>query len=694
MEMCVADSKDGQKYDVVVVKLIRNNNIVINRHEMLSGNTYFMLDYFDLLCYTKLIGQDKIYKKFWNFNDNYTNEDLNYKVAYKTLSLFAEKSENSSDIFEVKGQQEMLSSTPFLGIIQINYVYYNQETPDLETVLSYCEQRMKECLLNNGFSESDRLRYKMYQSSTSGDFCLVVKSAMIQDIFKIAILINGLIIERDDKKYKFNTYTNIGIECCVGKDTRFCEEAIRDNEKCRFALRFTTNNEFAKSIYAKVKNKTNFESVVGLFGRYDYLLRLSMEEFAEIYGVLCESKVVGCEEGDAVFEYSEDTTLLELLCLGIRSKKIKIINERALVPLEEKIFASRKTVDVGRQEREDFDSAEVNGERQAENVRQLFGERLEKFHGMKNLFFEENRTFTDINRALGEVISTYVPQGIDNDSYVNWQILISDLRVIFKCAFEWEKSYEKLSDESARKQERIHFLQDMRLVIDAVNQYYKFLQNVNIHTWQSPLYEIQTQLDAEKMMIAYREFLYEYFKNYRECVDDEKRPMFYPIVYPDLSIDQACAMVVFQEERTVGSRILICRVPSFEYYGRMFNMIPWILHEASHSVRIISRYDRNKYLFKLIVGKVFLQTVYKLLNRESNDFGYYKLGNLEKDIVEKIVEALEAEFAKFNNEEDGERDIFQLEFNRFVTEMIRFLYCFFSRDIYCMEERTSINVSR
>ena len=95
------------------------------------------------------------------------------------------------------------------------------------------------------------------------------------------------------------------------------------------------------------------------------------------------------------------------------------------------------------------------------------------------------------------------------------------------------------------------------MLISAINRYYKFLQNVNAQTWQSPLYEIQTQLDAEKMMIAYREFLYEYFFDYKEHYKDDKepRPMLYPILYPDMAIDIACAMAVFQNIRGLDSRL-------------------------------------------------------------------------------------------------------------------------------------------
>lgn len=701
--------EDGNKYDVAIVKLIRNNGIVINREKMIGGSTFFMLDYFDLLCCKCLHGDDKVYRMFWNFHDDYTKDDLNYKVAYKTLSIYAEKSEESNDIFRVDDHLGTLSDKPFLGIIQINYVYDDRTAIDFGEALALCEKKIKEFLSENGFEQSEKLRYKIYRSSTSGDFCMVVRASMIQDIFNISVILNSIFVIQEDNKYEFDTYTNVGIECPVGSTgdaLSFAEETLQSNKDCRFVLRFTTDCDFAREINEKIaymKIKT-VEPAAGLFGRYDYMARLSMDEFAEIYQALCRTKIIVSEEKEPECNYSIDKkqmSLTELLSWGIRSRRIKIINERALVELAENKLKLNAIPGV---EIKAADKDLGNNMGKAKDIHAKFGDDLEKFRELRRFFFEESRPFNDINRALGEMISTYVPQGVENDSYVNWQLLISDLKVIFGYARAWKESYIDLRDESVRRKKRLHFLQDMRAVIDAVNQYYKFLQNVNMHTWQSPLYEIQTQLDAEKMMIAYREFLYDYLKKYKryfmeqkEEPNDVQRPMFYPIVYPDLSIDQACAMVVSHEKRNLNDdyRLLICRVPSFEYYGRVFNMIPWTLHEASHSVRVVPRKERNDYLFTFVMKDVFSQAMLCLINQFSNDYGYCGLGKLEKDIVEEIVNALKKKFeSEFemhcsSGESDSERTIYSLEFNQLETEMMEFLFRFFDRSGMAFEENVN-----
>lgn len=687
---------------VDIIKMIRNNNIAVGMNSMKGYDTYFMLDYFDLLFHRNLTGTDKNYKEFWNIKDNHEEKGLKYKVAYKTLSLYTGKENVDEDIFKIRKdvKTDSLSTKPFLGIVQINFVHciYEKE-PSIEETLLDCEQKIIDCLKENGFEKNKKICYRIYRSSTSGDFCVVVKSAVVENIFKISTLINNLVVSCGGENFKFNTYTNIGIECLVDEQEQFLsfhEETIEENSQCEFALRLTTNNGFAYRIFQKIK-KTNKEQIngkkvviepmEGLFGRYDFLLHLSMREFAEIYGVLCTSKVAGKRYGESSSLDDDGRTFMQLLQTGIEEGKIKIINERVLVPLSDMTFDLKEAENTFVSDVEPLEEREDKLKKYVNDVSIELKKKMKKFQGMENIFIEERRAFIDISRELWEVITTYVPQGMENDSHVNWQILISDLRVVFASIEKWEESYKECHSTEECKNKRVHFLEDLRLVTDAVNQYYKFLQNVNAQTWQSPLYEIQTQLDAEKMMIAYREFLYEYFYCYKEDYEnsDDERPMIYPIVYPDMSIDSTCVMVAFQNERKLKTQLLICRVPSFEYYGRMFDMVPWLLHEASHSVRTLNRLARNNYLIEMVIRNIFVQAMYKLLNRYSNDYGYHKLGGLENNIVNIVVKTAVKEFKKFCN--DKKEDVSQMGINFLEAELLEFLCIVFDQDIFQMEEK-------
>lgn len=692
----MSNDKKEQKYETSHVQMIRNYNIAAGEESIKDYDTYFMMDYFDLLCHKKLIQSEKVYNKFWNINDGHTQEEWNYKIACKTLSLY-KKIDDQEDIFEIKKDMDGLSSRPFLGIIQICFEHkiYKKEL-DVEQTLAACEEEIIKCVRGNGYQSGDDIDYRIYRSSTSGDFCLVVKSADVKSIFKISILLNNLTIQYSEEQFKLNVYTNVGIECPVAENfqeskLKFKESIIQRNIDCKFALRFTAGNDFAQRIYDAVKGAANEEITIdrerGLFGRYNFLLNLSMSDFAEIYPALCKRKIIGGDEVEVGQNDDGNISLTELLKTGILKNKIKIINERALVSLGEDIFCLQET-DMSHIDCENTacnENAEKANGMDVQESNHSFIADMKEFRELKKLFLEERRTFINISRELLEVIHTYVPQGIENDSYVNWKILIKDLTVVFECIKEWKISYDQLEDKADRKQLREKFFQDLRLDIEAINQFYKFLQNVNAQTWQAPLYEIQTQLDAEKMMIAYRELLCEYFSEYLKYFDGksplEERHTFYPLVYPDMSIDRACAMVPFLGEGIsgIGPRLLVCRVPSFEYYGRMFDMIPWILHEASHYVRTMYRDRRNEFLINFILKSISKQIMYKLLNKYSNDFGYYDIGLLEKDILKLITKSVVDEFGEYC--EGKGKKICDLESDHLETELLEFFFQIFDQDI-------------
>lgn len=675
----------GERYDVDIVEMVRNNNIAIGWDCAKGYDTYFMLDYFDLLFHKNLKGKDKIYRAFWNIKENKKEKELNYKAAYKTLSIYAKIGEENN-FFSVDAKAGCLSERPFLGIIQINFVHYiYKNNIDVEDILAVCEQKITEALEQNVSSEN--VKYLLYRSSTSGDFCLAVKSDKVENIFKISTMLNNFVVEYREDSYKFNTYTNTGIECTVDSNGKFCsfrEDTIEKNMRCQFAIRITAYNDIAFRIHKKIEKSNEIsvkvEPMDGLFGRYDFLLHLTMKDFSKLYSTLCKSKIVGCKVENSDPTNDESLSFIELLQLGIEEGKIRIINERVLVPLSDVLF-NLNGVEFNSTQFTEKDKDLKNVVRE---VSDELKEKVKQFQKMEYLFVEERRCFIDISRELWEVLSTYVPQGMENDSHVNWQILISDLRVTFEAIKQWKKSYEACGDKADAKDMRGLFLENLRLITDAINQYYKFLQNVNSQTWQSPLYEIQTQLDAEKMMIAYREFLYEYFQHYKKSYDGsgDQRPLFYPIVYPDASIEKACVVVAFMNERDLFKRLLICRIPSFEYYGRVFDMIPWILHEASHYIRTMERAERNKYVIELVIEAVFSQAIYKLLNRYSNDFGYHGIGMLESEILNCITMVVVEEFDNFCK--DDKQDIAQLGINFLETELIQFLHIIFDKRIYQM----------
>lgn len=117
-----------------------------------------MLDYFDLLFHKELSGDEKVYRKFWHIESDNSKEALAYKASYKTLSLYAKIQEGSCSIWE--RTSESMSSTPFLGVIQINMVHHvYREELEVEHVLMNLEQKIVK-QISESVLEKNQLYYR------------------------------------------------------------------------------------------------------------------------------------------------------------------------------------------------------------------------------------------------------------------------------------------------------------------------------------------------------------------------------------------------------------------------------------------------------------------------------------------------------------------------------------------------------
>lgn len=106
------------KYKTCILELVRNNGVL--QEEKSESARFLMFDYFDILYYKELEGDEKHYMNYFSLGDPFKN-DKDYKVSYKFLGLYQKwkKIEESADPF-LPGVSQQLSDKPFLGIVQIS----------------------------------------------------------------------------------------------------------------------------------------------------------------------------------------------------------------------------------------------------------------------------------------------------------------------------------------------------------------------------------------------------------------------------------------------------------------------------------------------------------------------------------------------------------------------------------------------
>lgn len=616
----------SEKYSTHVIELIRNNGITQSLYNN-EGVCFLMFDYFDLLIYKELKDKDKQYLNYFSLG-NVFKDDKDYKVSYKTLSLYGKKS-NKINPFLV-GSEERLTDTPFLGIIQISLCKENflesSLQQDIDGFLTMCEEEIINIVKSHS---NEELIYQLYRSSTTGDFCLVIRSDAVEEIYNIALTLSDS-QNKSENRIKMLTYTNVGIECRIlenGCYGTLSKEFVEQHSDIMFSLRFSADVQLAKVLekYQQHRKQVHFQKIKGLFGRYDYLLHIDLKEFSEIYPVLCEKKL-GRQNSNGSSYVEGNIELSNIL----NYPYIRNINERILVSLKMSEEVENEGAD-----NEAYYNEIINKNKELYN-KILDLKKWSKYYQC------EYRTFQDLYRGMMEIYKTFSPIGMEKEAYINWLMFYSDMAILCTNINQKMKIYESLSEGEEEKKRiyRIRLLKDWRMNIKAINKYTRLVQNINYQTYQSPVYEIQTQIDTAKTMVAYREAMDNYIGNYVEYnsdgIDDQAKIV--PIAYPDLSKDKVEVEAPFLGSGNVKERHILCTVPSFEYFGRLYDLLPWLLHEASHHIRILGRKERNEFVAEYILEAVLNNILDFVLPEFSNNILYMYQGLNEQMLTDSIIE--------------------------------------------------------
>lgn len=646
-------------YNTHVVNLLRIGKSSHNISSFLNNDSmkidvFFMLDYFNLLLHKRLDAKDKKYTKFLGLEENFT-EVRNDSVSDKLLSLYcvAKNEDNYSDVFncsETEADSPDLSDTPFLGLIQImiNPEYYEHcgyvsGTDFVDKFLLDCETIIRE-KVDHKF-ENSKDQYDMFRVLTSGNFYLVMRATNMENIYLVSYIIDMIAYQHEGgSKQAFNmfsTYTNIGIE--FGKNSQgnyktFSENTVYRCKDDQFALRLTCCNGFQTEMIESAENY----GIKGVFGKYDFLLRISMEDFAAVYPYLCQHVTGNPKLSDTrkEMQLSNYADVKELLIQGLECGCFKIINERALIYLNKDSY-----------ERSICYSEFPKDDKNIIHELLLNCRLLEK---MELCFTCGRRSFLDGVRAMHEMVMMYSSLRFETDTYINWQMLCRYLKIVNNTVKAYMNDLLKHSEDTNYQQ---HFVRDLKTCANAINQYMKFLQSINQQTVQAPQYEIQTRVDSEMLIVAYMEYMNQFLLKYHDYYEkNDPRPRIYPIIYPDIACSGVEVEIPFNKYIQGGKngkhsneQLIICRIPSFEYFGRFYNLLPLITHEMSHYIRILPRKLRNEHLLTMIFNAVSLHIVHMWLSQNDKESITYRYGLLKKELADRLSQELKNYFFKLND---------------------------------------------
>lgn len=693
---------DGNKYSAYMLELVRNNGIrnadkdkeIGNEKRTQNENTssFLMFDYFDVLYCKELRGEDKKYLNYLSIENAYEDAIKNskdYRVSYKTLSLYCKSDNKSSEshqgnIFSIVDTGEKLSEAPFLGLIQIslckdNYIREDLEGINIDAFLEKCEQKIME--IANKYITC-KTRTKLFRSSTTGDFCLVLRTDSVKAIHNVAVALNGTQNNDEKDSLKMLTFTNVGIECRYRENEGYAtlsKNYTDDHSEIIVALRFSGDESLSKALQCYIKDKPSgkIEAIKGLFGRYEYLVHIGLKEFSGIYPFLCEKKFRECESETKKSEIRKSE--LEKI---LRDSCIRNINERILVELVNEDSYESDELNLPDNKQNGLVGAGDRGRSEifAKNEA-LFGSICD-LEDLKKYFYEDHFAFQDLIRGMKEICKAFTPAGMDKESYINWQIFHQDMSILCECIKwmlddykEWEKNPN--IGRTKKKRYRRIVLEDWRVNLQAINRYTTLTQNVNYQTYQAPIYEIQTQIDTEKALVAYREAMELYIdgaiRERRERESDKNTGKVYPIIYPDLSKDKveiaAPFMVKSSGRGVIPKREIICTVPSFEYFGRLYDLLPWVLHETSHHLNVLQRKNRNDFVVEYIFSYIFKIAMNEALQKLSNCDYYVDIGEAEQYLLRSMTKAAKEEIRGKTGYDNFNFERLMLEIDNWLRQM-------------------------
>lgn len=595
--------------------LVRNNSHVRRLNFQEDDHLFFMLDYFNFLHIKKLEDNKDGYKMLCGFDNS---EDM--AAARKIMGIYALVQDGGKvkDLFQCNGQQSgETSDAPFLGIVQINIIANEREGGEIigldqvqAQLLEYrnkIEEGLKDKLGENG-------DFQVFQTITSEDFCVVIRAAEICRIYEA---VTGLMeIKNKSGKRVFFTYTNVGIECVQETEMerrkvnflRLSETAVQRNADTQFVIRFRMENCILKEIQQMLKNNEGeykLEAVNGLFGRYDLVARISIQEFKEIYPCLCRNKAGYSIE---VSDYKVFTSLfVRKIVEGMENGTIKTINVRVLMDLN--TIAEQATSKV----QPWFDKEKADKiEKRSNRVRKRF-EDFQKTYD--NRFVFNRYRYNDLCNMLERLMSSYKNLAYELDTHTNWFICSQYLEILFE-NMNYYMQGVRADDGKAREK----FMNEFQAFINAFGEFVRILQDNNQHTIQAPKYDVVTPIDGQKFLIAYGEYMDHMHEEYccmnwaaagDDIVCREERKKARVIIYPDVSKKKIEVMEVVQydsrvkvEGREKVTSLLLCGIPVFEYFERTYDLIPLISHEICHHMLVLNREVRNDFLITILFKEI------------------------------------------------------------------------------------------
>ncbi len=467
---------------------------------------------------------------------------------------------------------------PYMGVVLLSLgSNVKGRQVDFKSLLAEFANKCSDVLSNfSQFTQSEN-KYisELYYSLNCADLCLVIRTDALSFIHGVNYYLN---VMAGNNGYNINSTVIFAIQ--YHDDKNIYKRLIAKNDKVFFIVR--SNEKY------KYNHKgTHKERSRGVNGVGRYVTRLTYEEYIEFLPQLILYKFGEADVGDK----NPLVKYVQSIC-----HEREWFSEEEYQNYPEDSFAA-----VGG--REKLQDAICSWIREVRDMIIKIEEFADNLFRYVRGFYKYRETFIREIRLIKDLVYAYSDlwyQDSSENGFVFFIQLMTALQGVDTLLQEISMipSNNKMLEQSVEQ-----LFEVMHWIACDLNGYNKQFQFLNQDSVNFPNYEIQSKVNAEKYMAAYCSFLHKFFVlYYQEKKDTQMVVQNLPLALVDLNQRKIVTNIFFSalyrkntkpENRKVRG-IFAVHFPSSEYFSDLWNSLPLLMHEASHTHNYGEVIDRNK----------------------------------------------------------------------------------------------------